>query len=134
MAQRARFRALIALAAALAAASAVGCAHAAPAKAPAPAAKIRPDWFTARSKALDAKGFPNLSAVPRASGPGRSDGSWSALATDLRSEGDTVLASPRNVPADLKDLEGFEAEARKAATPPPALGTPMTPRAPSTTP
>jgi hypothetical protein len=118
----------------MAAVAVAGCASAAPGPAQTTVAKIRPDWFTARSTALDAQGFPDLSAVPRASGPGHSDGSWSSLANDLRSEGDSVLASPRNVPADLKDLDAFEAEARKSATPPPALGTPMTPRAPSTTP
>lgn len=94
---------------------------------------VRPDWFAQRSKALDAKGFPDLSMVPRASGPGQSDAHWSTLAADIRAEGDLVLGSPRNVPADLKDLESFEAEARKAVTPPPALGTPLT-RTPATTP
>jgi len=90
------------------------------------ASTVRPAWFSARSKVLDAKGFPSISAVPRAGAPGHTDAGWTSLGSDLRAEGDAILTAPRSVPADLKDLESFEAEARRAATPPPTLGTPAT--------
>ncbi len=125
--QRIKGRISIATALIALAASVASCASA-----DAEPAGERPAWFVKQSKALDAKGFPSLSAIPRASGPGRSGAAWSAIGAELRAEGAQVLASPRNVPADLKDLESFEAEARRAATPPPAQGTPLT--APGATP
>lgn len=119
-AQRTHRKIAIVAAALAVASAAASCASAQPAT-----GATYPAWFAEKAKSLDAKGFPKLSAIPRASGPGRSAAAWSTLGAELRAEGAQILASPRNVPADLKDLESFEAEARRAVTPPPAQGTPL---------
>jgi hypothetical protein len=99
--------------AALAAASLGGCASIDPDR------PEQPQWFKEKRVALNDKGFPDVRAIPEARAGGRTAAEWAAIEADVRAAGQAVVEDPRGAPADLSWVPGFEADARKAASPPP---------------